>query len=58
MDCAGRIFVATAGAVYALITDDHGLADTPWPSMRRDARNTGNVSYAKYGIRTASGCTQ
>jgi hypothetical protein len=58
MDCAGRLFVSSGNIVYAFVTDDHGLADTPWPSMRRDARNTGNASAPKYGIRTASGCTQ
>jgi hypothetical protein len=62
MDCQGRLFTASGATVYAFITDDHGLADTPWPSLRRDARNTGNASppYStqKYGIRTVSGCAQ
>jgi hypothetical protein len=58
MDCSGRIFVANGGTVYALVSDDHGLADTPWPNLRRDARNTGNASAPKYGIRTAGGCSQ
>ena len=58
MDCQGRLFVASGSTVYAFVTDDRGLADTAWPSMRRDARNTGNVNSAKYGIRTAAGCTQ
>jgi hypothetical protein len=64
MDCQGRLFVGTGGTtngaatVWAFVTDDHGLADTPWPSWRRDARNTGNAGAVKYGIRTASGCTQ
>jgi hypothetical protein len=52
MDCAGRLFVASGATVYAFLTDDHGLADTPWPSLRRDARNTGNAGAPKYGIRT------
>jgi hypothetical protein len=58
MDCSGRLFVASGNTVYAFITDDHGLADTPWPAMRRDSRNTGNASAFKYGMRTISGCTQ
>ncbi|HUJ24509.1 MAG TPA: hypothetical protein VLW85_00710 [Myxococcales bacterium] len=58
MDCAGRLFVASGPTVYAFVTDDDGLADTPWPNIRRDARNTGNTGAPKYGIRTASGCTQ
>jgi len=70
MDCAGRLFGAsnaTAGAllaggnksiVYALITDDRGLADTMWPSYRLDARNTGNAA-STYGIlRTGGACSQ
>jgi hypothetical protein len=52
MDCSGRLFVASGATVYAFVTDDHGLADTPWPAMRRDSRNTGNASASKYGIRT------
>jgi len=52
MDCAGRLFVASGATVYAFLTDDHGLADTPWPSLRRDGRNTGNAGAPKYGIRT------
>jgi hypothetical protein len=62
MDCQGRLFTASGATVYAFLTDDHGLADTPWPSLRRDARNTGNAStgWAKYGIATAGNpsCTQ
>ncbi|HEX4386320.1 MAG TPA: hypothetical protein VH083_25370, partial [Myxococcales bacterium] len=58
LDCSGRLFVASDGTVYAFVTDDHGLADTAWPSIRRDSRNTGNASAIKYGIRTAAGCTQ
>jgi hypothetical protein len=58
MDCQGRLFVASGNTVYAFITDDHGLADTPWPALRRDSRNTGNASAPKYGIRTIAGCTQ
>jgi hypothetical protein len=58
MDCAGRLFTAAGATVYAFVTDDHGLADTPWPSLRRDSRNTGNAGALKYGIRTVSGCTQ
>ncbi|MGZ6125008.1 MAG: hypothetical protein ACXWLR_08605, partial [Myxococcales bacterium] len=54
MDCQGRLFAASGATVYAFISDDRGLADTPWPSLRRDARNTGNAStnFLKYGIRT------
>jgi len=59
MDCAGRLFVASGATVYAFLTDDHGLADTPWPSLRRDARNTGNAAAPKYGIRTPpNNCNQ
>jgi hypothetical protein len=64
MDCAGRLFGATndltggQSLVYALVTDDKGLADTVWPSYRGDARNTGNAAALKYGIRTATSCTQ
>jgi hypothetical protein len=58
MDCAGRLFTAAGATVYAFLSDDRGLADTPWPSLRRDSRNTGNAGALKYGIRTASGCTQ
>jgi hypothetical protein len=57
MDCNGRLFVgsgASSPTVWAFITDDHGLADTPWPSWRRDGRNTGNAGAPKYGIRTAA----
>jgi hypothetical protein len=58
MDCQGRIFVGSGATVSAFISDDRGLADTPWPSLRRDARNTGNAGALKYGIRTIAGCTQ
>jgi hypothetical protein len=63
MDCQGRLYIAGGSAaagfwVWAFVTDDRGLADTPWPSMRRDSRNTGNVGALKYGIRTSSGCQQ
>jgi len=58
MDCEGRLFAASGATVYAFLTDDAGLADTPWPSLRRDARNTGNAGAPKYGIRTDAGCTQ
>jgi len=58
MDCSGRLFTAAGATVYAFLSDDRGLADTPWPSLRRDSRNTGNAGALKYGIRTASGCTQ
>jgi hypothetical protein len=58
LDCAGRLFTAGGATVYAFVSDDHGLADTPWPSLRRDSRNTGNAGALKYGIRTISGCTQ
>ncbi len=57
MDCSGRLFAAASNMVYAFVTDDHGLADTPWPSYRRDARNTGNAGAPKYGIATVNGCT-
>src|SRR3989454_261284 len=55
IDCNGRMFVgggASLPTIWAFVTDDHGLADTPWPSWRRDARNTGNAGAPKYGIRT------
>ena len=58
MDCNGTLYVAGGGTVYALISDDHGLGDTAWPSLRRDARNTGNANAPKYGIQTISGCSQ
>ncbi len=58
IDCAGRVFVAAGPTVYAFLSDDHGLADTPWPTLRRDGRNTGNASALPYGIRTVSGCAQ
>ncbi len=64
MDCSGRLFAATNGLaagqslVYALITDDRGLADTAWPSYRLDARNTGNVGAPKYGILSNGTCSQ
>ncbi len=54
MDCSGRLFAAANNMVYAFVTDDHGLADTPWPSYRRDSRNTANAGAPKYGIRTTS----
>jgi|GEM_PF-2200274 len=58
LDCAGRLFLATDNTVYALITDDKGLLDTPWPNYRRDGRNTGNASALKYGINAGAGsCT-
>ncbi len=70
MDCAGRLFGASNAAngaalaggnkslVYALITDDRGLADTMWPSYRLDARNTGNTP-STYGIllKTSGTCS-
>ena len=58
MDCSGRLFVASGPTIYAFVTDDHGLADTAWPAMRRDSRNTGNSGLTRYGSRTISGCTQ
>jgi len=59
MDCQGRVFVASGATVFAFVSDDRGLADTPWPTLRRDGRNTGNASAPKYGIRTAPDtCTQ
>jgi len=58
MDCQGRVFVGHGATVSAFLSDDQGMADTPWPSLRRDARNTGNAGAAKYGMRTIAGCTQ
>jgi hypothetical protein len=58
IDCQGRVFVGSGATVSAFISDDRGMADTPWPSLRRDARNSGNAGAQKYGLRTASGCTQ
>jgi hypothetical protein len=58
MDCQGRVFVGSGATVSAFVSDDRGLADTPWPSLRRDARNTGNAGALKYGVRTIAGCTQ
>ena len=58
MDCQGRLFAAASNTVYAFVTDDAGLADTPWPTLRRDSRNTGNAGAEKYGMRTATGCIQ
>jgi len=51
MDCAGRLYVASRETIYALVTDDRGLADAPWPTYRRDSRATGNFGAPKYGIR-------
>jgi hypothetical protein len=51
MDCAGRLYVASDETIYALVTDDRGLADAPWPTYRRDSRATGNFDAPKYGIR-------
>ena len=48
---AGRLFFASNETVYALVTDDRGLADAPWPTYRRDSRATGNFGAPKYGIR-------
>ncbi|MBS2022760.1 MAG: hypothetical protein JST92_10140 [Deltaproteobacteria bacterium] len=60
MDCAGHLFVANGNEVRAFITDDNGLADTPWPSARKDSRNSGNATLTtRYGSRVANGtCTQ
>jgi hypothetical protein len=61
MDCSGRLFAASGNVVYAFISDDHGLADTRWPALRRDARNSGNDGAIRYGSRIGSGagtCTQ
>jgi len=59
MDCQGRVFVASGATVFSFVSDDHGLADTSWPALRRDGRNTGNASAPRYGIRTAPNtCTQ
>ncbi|MCA1827069.1 MAG: hypothetical protein LC689_09030, partial [Myxococcales bacterium] len=64
MDCLGRVFSASNGVngsqslVYALITDDRGMADTAWPSYRIDARNTGNAASA-FGMLPSGGtCSQ
>ncbi|MFL5311409.1 MAG: hypothetical protein ACJ79H_13240 [Myxococcales bacterium] len=51
MDCAGRLYVASDETIYAFVTDDHGLADAPWPTYRRDSRATGNFGAPKYGVR-------
>jgi hypothetical protein len=51
MDCDGRLYVASNETVYALVTDDRGLADAPWPTYRRDSRATGNFGAPKYGVR-------
>ena len=53
MDCQGRVFLASGATVFAFVSDDSGLADTPWPTLRRDGRNTGNAAAPKYGIRSA-----
>jgi hypothetical protein len=59
MDCSGILYFAVGNTVYALITDSAGLRDSPWPKFQRDSRNSGNGSAAtKWGMRTASGCTQ
>ena len=63
MDCQGRLYVGIGDpggpqAISAFVTDDKGLADTPWPSGRRDARNSGNQTAAKYGIRSGGVCAQ
>ncbi|HEY6910095.1 MAG TPA: hypothetical protein VI356_12040 [Myxococcales bacterium] len=60
IDCQGRLFAAAGNTVYALVSDDPGLAETPWPSLRRDSRNTGNAGAAKYGMRITAtgGCIQ
>ncbi|HZX95332.1 MAG TPA: hypothetical protein VFE90_12505, partial [Myxococcales bacterium] len=57
MDCQGRLFSAAGSTVFAFVSDDTGLADTAWPNLRRDSRNTGNAStgWTKYGMRTAAG---
>lgn len=61
MDCQGRVFSATSGLtsgkslVYALVSDDRGLANSAWPSYRIDARNTGNA-LPSYGV-LKSTCT-
>ena len=51
MDCSGRLYVASDETIYALVTDDRGLADAPWPTYRRDSRATGNFGAPKYGMR-------
>ena len=64
MDCSGRLFSASNGLangkslVFALITDDRGLADTPWPSYRVDARNTGNAVSTSGILKNGGTCTQ
>ena len=56
LDCAGHLFLATDSTVYALISDDLGLANSAWPNYRRDGRNTGDASALKYGINNAGSC--
>lgn len=59
IDCNGVLYFVGATTVYALITDSHGLRDSPWPKFQRDSRNSGNASAGtKWGMRTASGCVQ
>lgn len=58
MDCQGILYFGSGQYLYALVTDDHGLADSGWPQHRRDSRSSGNGSALKYGIRTSIGCTQ
>jgi hypothetical protein len=58
MDCQGILYFGSGQYLYALVTDDHGLADSGWPTHRRDSRSSGNASALKYGIRSSAGCTQ
>ena len=60
MDCQGRYYVGVGDpgqqqTIYAFISDDRGLADTSWPSGRRDSRNSGNSTALKYGVRLTGG---
>ncbi len=38
----GTIYLCTIdNKIYALSTDNHGLADFPWPKFRHNNKNTG-----------------
>jgi len=57
MDCQGILYVGSGSTLYAFVTDDHGLAHSPWPTHRRDSRASGNADGPPYGMATASGCS-
>jgi outer membrane protein assembly factor BamB len=41
----GTIYVGCCdGKLYAIYTDSPGLADSPWPKLQHDNKNTGNIS--------------